>query len=69
LYTDQTILEIGFGRGAGIEMALERIAGGKGHIYGTEISEYMKDIAFYEINNTRRVSIMHVIHKNKLLHP
>ncbi|TKR82586.1 hypothetical protein L596_016283 [Steinernema carpocapsae] len=41
---DDNVLEIGYGRGDGIAAAYNRIAQGKGVVFGVERSDYMQDV-------------------------
>uniref|UniRef100_A0A914KWW7 Methyltransferase domain-containing protein n=1 Tax=Meloidogyne incognita TaxID=6306 RepID=A0A914KWW7_MELIC len=49
LRPDDYILEVGFGRGNGVDLILERIFPGNGQYYGIELSNYMADITSSEM--------------------
>lgn len=48
---DDYILEVGFGRGNGVDLILEKIFTGDGQYYGIELSNYMTDITSSEMVN------------------
>uniref|UniRef100_A0A1I8BI19 Methyltransf_25 domain-containing protein n=1 Tax=Meloidogyne hapla TaxID=6305 RepID=A0A1I8BI19_MELHA len=43
------ILEVGFGRGNGVELILEKVFPGNGQYYGIELSNYMADVTSSEM--------------------
>ena len=48
---DHNVLEIGFGRGVGVDMAVDRIVEGDGHVYGIEMSAYMHQYAISQLRD------------------
>lgn len=69
IFLDETIIELGYGRGDGLKRVYDIIINGKGTIYGLEFSEYMRDVVEHrfaiELVDTYKKLILENVNKNQ----